>query len=271
MARTGFEYLEDDSKGGLVNRQPKTVSICALAMLLLLAGCQNGATFEKMPDSTYLTLNGDSNVPLPGVDDPATQVVATLCEQAEANGTLQEQTQVLNFADPGKTCAWNTDGNLGKRDQWHQARTEQKLTVPLPAGSTLCHIKFDFQTQQFRFDDHFWFTFNDVVLAASINYSDRLGVTNGLSLFDWKKLVGTKWDNSREGVWCLAGAACSWPKTDTDGKISMNFREGTYYAVSARDRARTQHTFSFITVGDNDDTDCQHKPVTALATLQFVK
>jgi hypothetical protein len=132
-------------------------------------------------------------------------------------------------------------------------------------------VKFDFPKQAFRFDDHFWFTFNDAILATSIDYRDRFGVTNGLSLFDWNKIVGTNWDSSREGVWCLAGAACNWPETDTEGTISMNFREGTYYAVTARDRSRTRHEFQFVTVGDNDSTDCQHRPVNMTATLQYVK
>jgi hypothetical protein len=247
------------------------IATLTFSSLLILAGCQNGASFEQAPGSNYLSLDADPTVPLPGTGDSATQQVATLCEQAEAKGTLLNQTEILTFADPGKACAWGVDGNLSPRDQWHQARTEQKLNVQLPAGATLCHMKFDFKSQPFRFDDHFWFTFDDVILASSIDYSDRFGVTNGLSLFDWSKIVGTRWDTSREGVWCMAGAACSWPKTDTDGKINMDFRDGSYYAVSARDRARTQHSFSFVTVGDNDSTDCQHLPVTTTVTLQYVK
>lgn len=232
-----------------------------------LTGCANKMSFSQ-DESTSAAAQTDD---LPGVDDPATQAVAATCADAESRGLMQSYSQSLRFEDPGQVCNWENDGNLGRRDQWHQGRIEQKLAVNLPAGSTLCHVKLDFPQQRFRFDDHFWFTFNDVILAASLDYRDRFGVTNGLSLFSWSKIVGTFWDASREGVWCLAGASCAWPKTDTEGSISMNFRNGTYYAVTARDRARTQHEFSFVTVGDNDSTDCQHRPVSLNVTLQYVR
>ncbi|CAN5689942.1 hypothetical protein BH10BDE1_BH10BDE1_01180 [soil metagenome] len=242
--------------------------------VIALSACSNNMGFSQ--DAKIAGALGADGLPadtgeLPGANDPGTQEVANECAAAEASGRLLEQTASLNFPDPGHACLWNQDGNLGKRDQWHQGRIEQPLNVTLPAGSTLCHVKFEFTKQKFRFDDHFWFTFNDVIMATSIDYRDRFGVTNGLSLFNWPKLVGTEWFPSREKVWCLAGAACSWPKTDTDGTIQMNFREGTYYAVTARDRARNVHTFSFITVGDNDSSDCQHKPVDMTATLQYVR
>ena len=235
--------------------------------LVVVSGCSNKASFTQ--DKTQTGSLGTTD--LPGMNDPNTQAVAATCEEAARKGTMKSQSQPLHFPDPGQTCDWDKDGNLGKRDLWHQARIEQRLTVTLPTGSTLCHVAFDFPSQQFRFDDHFWFLFNDVIMASSLRYDDRFGVTNGLSLYNWSKLVGTNWDTSREGIWCLAGASCSWPKTDTDGRISMNFRTGTYYAVTARDRSRNVHEFSFVTVGDNDATDCQHKPVDVNATLQYVQ
>lgn len=236
-------------------------------------GCGNKMSFQQQDSkgANAALDNNEGDEPLPGEDDPATHEVASTCETAATAGRLLEMSTPLAFPDPGRVCAWETDGNLAKRDQYHQGRIQQKIAIDLPAGSTLCHVKFEFQKQAFRFDDHFWLTFNDVILASSINYSDRFGVTNGLSLFDWGKIVGTHWDASREGVHCLAGAACSWPKTDTEGTITMDFRTGTYYAVTARDRTRTRHEFQMVTVGDNDSTDCQHRPVNMNATLVYVK
>ncbi len=254
--------------------------LVAVAVMGTSLGCSNKMSFEqdsaKALGDTGNGANGgfDNDLTdddLPGRNDPGTQIIASTCEAAQAAGTLRELSTPLAFPDPGRACAWNTDGNLGRRDQYHQGRIQQSIAIDLPAGSTLCHVRFDFQRQAFRFDDHFWLTFNGVILAASINYNDRFGKTNGLTIFDWGKIVGTNWDDNREGVHCLAGAACDWPRTDTEGTISMNFRTGTYYAVTARDRARTRHEFSFITVGDNDGTDCQHRPVNLNATLQYVQ
>jgi hypothetical protein len=261
----------------MISKKQLVLAIYAASTLSLsgvLAGCSNAASFTQDPKSAASL--GAAGLPpdtgeLPGLNDPPTIEVANECEAAEASGRLLTQNAALNFADPGQACAWNQNGNLGKRDQWHQARTEQPISVTLPAGSTLCHVKFSFTKQKFRFDDHFWFTFNDVIMATSIDYRDRFGVTNGLSLFAWPKLVGTEWDKSREKVWCLGGATCAWPKTDTEGTIQMDFRTGTYYAVTARDRARNVHTFSFVTVGDNDSTDCQHRPVGMTATMSYVR
>jgi predicted small secreted protein len=257
----------------MISKNHLIVATLALSALSL-TGCSNNTSFSQ--DSKSAAVLGAGGLPpdtgdLPGVNDPTTQEVANECEAAEASGRLLSQTATLKFADPGHACLWNQDGNLGKRDQWHQGRIEQSLNVALPAGSTLCHVKFDFTKQKFRFDDHFWFTFNDVIMATSIDYRDRFGVTNGMSLFSWPKLVGTEWDSSREKVWCLGGASCAWPKTDTEGTIRMDFRTGTYYAVTARDRSRNIHTFSFVTVGDNDSTDCQHRPVETTATLMYVR
>lgn len=244
----------------------RTIAVLALSMCLL--GCANQMGFSQAPSSEGVSPFSDE---LPGLNDPATQVVASVCETAESRGELQTSSESIFFDDTRQTCDWNRGGNLDRRDMWHQARTEQVVSVALPTGSTLCHVEFEFSQQRFRFDDHFWLTFNDVILAASIDYRDRFGVTNGYSLFDWSKLVGTRWDTSREGVWCLAGANCSWPRTDTEGTIRMDFRQGTYYAVTARDRSRTRHDFKLITVGDNDSTDCQHRPVSANVTLKYVK
>lgn len=257
-----------------MNSKTQLFLAASIAASLTSTGCSNKMSFSQ--DSKSATAVGEGGLPpdtseLPGADDPTTQEVANECAAAEAGGRLLTQTATLDFPDPGHACLWNEDGNLGKRDQWHQGRIEQPLSVTLPQGSTLCHVKFDFIKQKFRFDDHFWFTFNDVIMAASIDYRDRFGVTNGLSLFSWPKLVGTEWDASREKVWCLGGATCAWPKTDTEGTIQMDFRTGTYYAVTARDRSRNVHTFSFITVGDNDSTDCQHRPVGMTATLTYVR
>ena len=243
-----------------------------LAVLTTSVGCSNKMSFSQDAKSTSggQTATGTTDGGA-GAGDTATQAVAATCENAQASGRMLEVAKPVTFANPARTCDWGKDGNLMPLDQFHQGRIQQIVAVDLPAGSTLCHVKFEFPKQQFRFDDHFWLTFNDVILAASIDYRDRFGVTNGLSLFDWKKIAGTRWDTSREGVWCLGGAACSWPSTDTEGTISMDFKTGTYYAVSARDRARTRHEFAFTTVGDNDATDCQHRPVTFSATLQYVK
>jgi len=238
-----------------------------LLIVLALSGCGNNPSFTQ--DTRQVGSLGTGEIP--GQADPATQVVAAQCEAAAAANQLQSVNQTLVFQDPGRSCDWGRNGNLGKRDQWHQGRIEQDQSVALPTGSTLCHVAFDFPQQKFRFDDHFWFAINDVIMASSLNYDDRFGVTNGFSLFDWSKLVGTHWDKQREGVWCLGGAQCDWPDTEEDGPINMNFRVGTYYAVTARDRTRTSHVFKFVTVGDNDASDCQHRPVSMNVTLRYIR
>ncbi|MEQ1875237.1 MAG: hypothetical protein ABL958_01235 [Bdellovibrionia bacterium] len=190
------------------------------------------------------------------------------------NTTHQTQNFSFTFPNPNVTCPWNTNGNLAIRNGYFQGRIEQAKAFTLPAGSTLCDLDFNFTVQQFRFDDMFILTLNRKVLASSYNYSPKFQKFGPLDHYDWASIVGMEWVTSQEGIFCqglgTSGTTCQWPQTDTPGAISMEFPAATIRTIMAVDPASSNHTFEIISIGDNDDLDCEHSDITFTVNASYV-
>ena len=113
-------------------------------------------------------------------------------------------------------------------------------------------------------------TVNDSVVASSYDFSHVLTQQYGLLRYDWSKIAGIEWLDEREGVFCGEAGACSWPATDTQGEIKLNYSSDFIKRLMAIDVTRTRHVLKFISIGDNDDQDCEHSNVNFDLTVDYV-
>ena len=216
-----------------------------------------------MQDISGDPLNGS----LGAVDEPHdTGFVRDSC----ANQTHQKLTKSISFPKPAQTCEWEKNGNLQTRDQYFQARIEETQQLILPADAIICDIKMNFAEQQFLYDDHFLMTFNNAVVASSFDFSAQLNSEYGLLRYDWSRIAGMFWDKTKEGTFCAPGSVCDWPVTDTAGVITMQYPTAVIQRLMAEDINRTKHILKFISIGDNDDKDCEHSNVDFSLDVDYV-
>lgn len=209
----------------------------------------------------------EARPPLPKQSDPVnTPIVVTACNTPNR----QKISQNFLFPKPNNTCEWEVNGNLKTRDQFFQARIEQEQTLTLPPGSIICDIKFNFGNQKFLYDDHFLMTFDNAIIASSYYFVAVLDRQFNLFRYNWSKIAGMVWDKKMEGDFCAPDGVCSWPKTDTEGQINMNFASSVFQKIMAEDLNRNVHSMKFISIGDNDDKDCEHSDVNFSLDVEFV-
>lgn len=214
-------------------------------------------------------------VPPPVVPPPPVVDIQTTCENSNHLSSVKN----VRFPNPNVTCAWNQNGNLGPRDLYFQGRIEQSVTLDLPAGAKICNMAFSFPRQSFRYDDHFLFTFNDLVLASSYDFRSYLESSEGLLKYDWSRIVGIPWLTNKEGTFCasardgqgvLRSGTCSWPSTDVAGNIQMSFPQDVFYATMNYNLTRAHHEFKFVSIGDNDTLDCEHSDIRFDLAIEYV-
>ena len=213
--------------------------------------------------------------PLPSATprDPAKEVVV-IADKCKAIPN-KEVTLDVEIEDPGKTCSFGQGDNLPRLQGFFTARTEQMKTLALPAGSKICDLKLDFPAQPFRYDDHWLFLLDGVVLAASHDFFPWLPETLGLRTYDWKKIMAKEWVFAKDGIYCEGMkdglSQCKWPESEKNGDIAMSFAPVIVQKAMAVAPDLKTHSFGFVTVGDNDDTDCQHLPIKFKALVKYVE
>ncbi|MEK6627571.1 MAG: hypothetical protein AABY53_03005 [Bdellovibrionota bacterium] len=202
----------------------------------------------------------------------STPPVNTPIVQQACSNVTGHRVQDFNyfFPKPQETCNWGNNGNLAIRNGFFQARIEQEQALALENGAIICDIKFSFQKQQFLYDDHFILSFNDALIASSYDFQERLTPSFGLLRYDWSKMAGMTWDNRREGVLCPAGGQCSWPDTDIPGNISINYPSILFQRLMAENLNRNSHSIKFISIGDNDNFDCEHSDINFSMKVDYV-
>jgi hypothetical protein len=199
-------------------------------------------------------------------EPPDTDAVRTACE----NSPHKQLKQSYLFEKPSYTCKWEQDGNLAKNDQYFQARIEEDKTLQLEPGAIICDVKLDFAEQSFLYDDHFLFAFDNSVIASSYDFSGKLKRQYSMLQYDWSRIAGMYWDENKEGVFCAEDGRCAWPDTDTQGSIDMNYSSDFVKHLMAVDINRTKHILKFVSIGDNDDHDCEHSDVNFDLTVDYV-
>jgi hypothetical protein len=181
-------------------------------------------------------------------------------------------TQHVVFADPGVQCDWSKNGNLGQIDRKVQARTEQSVVLALPANAVLCSLELTAADQPMHYDDQIVLALNDVILWTSHEFAPHLPRRDGFLVYDWPAIRGTSFDPQAYLPYC-AGAAdhrgqCSMPASEHSGTIKQSFDDDLVMELAhvagmrlAKDGAvkGKAAALNFVTIGDNDPTDCRHK------------
>ena len=221
---------------------------------------------------TFLLFQNCNKVKLTDINSEELNSPAnTLFVQNSCSGSARQITsKTLFFPKPPITCEWEINGNLAPRDQYFQGRIEEELKLSLPEGSILCDIKFNFVEQKFLYDDHFIITFNDAIIASSYNFDNVLSKKNELLRYDWTKIAGMFWDHKKEGVICAPNSSCAWPKTVTLGVITLAYPSFVFQKIMAEDINRIEHSLKFISIGDNDNQDCEHSDINFNLDIEYV-
>jgi len=204
--------------------------------------------------------------------------IAELCEQGEP----QLLARTLSFPATERGCAWGEGGNLGPEQGLVTAREEQLAALALPTGAVICDMAFDFagvnggEGTPMEYDDNFFFTFNDVVLAASYKpLVDVLPVEDELyRVYGWSTLAGAPFEFEDTTAYCLGEdeglASCEVPPPETAGLLQLAFDPEVANQLAYRAIAEGRAEFAFITLGDNDDTDCFHEEFAFEVEVPFV-
>lgn len=256
------------------------------AVLILGAmGLGLNSLFTNCADAKFDSLETSQSVVNSGTPNDNVEIVKKACDRTN---TI-ERTQKIEFknprnaSNPKKSCGWGQNGNAGTEDLRQSmtgdpansphvlaedkftARAEQRVALDLPANAVICDLSFAFTKQKMIYDDHMLFMYDDVVLAATKPVEHLLQKSEGMSLYDWTRLVNKPWKFG-DGVaytYCFGEesgkASCSWPLSMQEGTIELEYDPSVLMKVAARNLTRSQHAFTLATTGDNNpDSDCQH-------------
>jgi hypothetical protein len=209
------------------------------------------------------------------------ETVEDLREACESEDPEDVELEVF-FPNPNAQCPFGEDDNLPRENGTMTARIEQVVSVVLPEGGVACDLAFDFQgidpssQQTMEYDDHFLLMFNDVVLAS--NNAEVVDVLepdeDGLRLYDWSRMVGGIFEFFETPNYCLGEeeglSDCTIPEPEQPGPISLSFEGELVDLLSFRALQVEAFEFSFVTTGDNDNSDCSHEDFGFLVTAPVV-
>jgi hypothetical protein len=203
-------------------------------------------------------------------------------EEACAESTPLSTTLSVTFDETYDGCAWGKNGNLQANDAHVSGRVEQTESLDLGTSVVLCDATFDFNPnggvgQGMQYDDNFFFTFDDVVLAASYSpLVDEFARDGDLPIYSWDAIAGVEFGfDESTPTYCLgedAGhATCTIPPPETNGKMSLSFDETIQDALAERALSQGRLDYGFITIGDNDNSDCSHAEFSFNVDVSYVE
>lgn len=229
----------------------------------------------------------------PSVDDAIAN-----CAQAAASNKLQSKSTTISFADTkiesgrSNVCVFavapqteTSDGNLTMLDSYLRSRYEQSQKLDLPANAVICDVQMSTNKQSFKYDDVFYLTFNDRVIASDLQRSMSSLKYNVLNVAGKQMpLYKYQWVDGVRGVsfagvndtandYCLGSdqglASCSWPLSQKAGTIKFDFDQDLLIAIGVTASSDNQR-FGFIMTGDNDpSSDCYHEALSFDTTVKY--
>ena len=279
----------------VVMKNFKRNSLLVIGFLILTLAYSNcgQVSFEKTEQASQASSSNDSqgadiepdangNLPIPDsgvVTNPGDSQQNIIADCNKNTQTLFKEFVIENPINPNtSSCPFGQADNLGRRNEYFQARIEQSKKFELPKDAVLCNVQFAFPEQAFNYDDHFVFSLNNNVLASSYKFSSLVS-QNNLLKYDWANIRGKKWDSSVDGIYCADGdsskaSLCSFPKTEQQGSIKLEFAPQVFqkifmnHASSGLDT--NMHEFKWVTIGDNDDFDCEHTSIRFSVLVTYV-
>jgi hypothetical protein len=219
-----------------------------------------------------------SKVDLGDPIEDASDIARVCSEQTPTDVTL-----TVDFPEYADGCTWGEDGNLEMEDAHVTARVEEVQSLDLPADAVICDVQYDFaidpeHASVMRYDDNFFFTFDDVVLAASYGpMVDDFTTDDDLPIYAWDAVAGTEFSfDAGIPTYCLGEAdglaTCTIPPPETPGEMALDFDSSITAKLSYRAIDQDRVDFTFITIGDNDAaTDCSHNDFQFDTTLSYVE
>lgn len=219
------------------------------------------------------TSEGDGKIPATVSDEVGEDGIKLACH----TDSVVAVTESLVFPEipQGTTCKFGVGDNLSALNGQIRAYLKQSQTVTLPEGAALCGLSLEHQSAPMRYDDEMFFSVNERLLLATKDYTEYFGTKDGFHQFSWEQLRDKYYANfDMRSVYCAGGAeglaTCSVPETDTQGQIDLSFSD-KMDAVLAKSLQKDQSlTFDWITIGDNDDSDCRHTEIKLNLKLRYV-
>lgn len=268
-----------------------------LVLMVFFTNCgQPGSLGLENPDTNLMALAD----PTPKADDPddddnTVEQVLKSCDLAAKAGQLVVTDQELLFEDTkvetgrNEVCVFAPTGqtlndNLDIKNGFLRARYQQNRKLTLPANAVICDAELTSNVQNFRYDDIFFFTFNNFLLAS--NHKSEIVkhwtpvrtklVSSDKSLdiytYDWLTIRNTPFNNVAND-YCLGVnedlARCSWPVTEEQGQIALKFTPEILVRLS-NPNAVTDQSFSLTITGDNDVAlDCYHNSISLNVKVKY--
>ncbi|RYZ77229.1 MAG: hypothetical protein EOP05_02510 [Proteobacteria bacterium] len=213
------------------------------------------------------------------LEAPTFEEAVINCANAKTNGKLVEADTNLLFEDPSvesgrqEVCRFGAEDNLPMENDSLTARYEQTAIIPLPVHAVLCGAEVSSQTPTFSYDDMFYLTLNNYVLASSLKKSlgslkaESMSTPAGTELaykYDWLSLRSSNFTgvNETSDNYCFGSAInsgdCQWPNSQKNGALTLKFDPALVIGLGLK--SESVQTIKFVVTGDNDPAnDCRHE------------
>lgn len=250
-----------------LNRAPRARPAVLLCALAWCAACADGAGDSGGAPGTK---------PIP-LDNPTDVGDACATERLER---LRIEVELEGIEGP---CPFGEGDNAPPTEGLISARIEQRFDLALPPNAVICDLAFSYggesaeQGLSMRYDDQFFFTFGGALLASSdVALVELLPKQGVLPVYDWPSVLGAElnfFDDAKP--WCLGAAeglaSCEIPVAEEEGLLRLDFSQSVINELSYRAIVEDRLDFGFVTMGDNDDTDCSHDPVRFTIEVPFFR
>jgi hypothetical protein len=217
-------------------------------------------------------------IDLGSLDDP--KEILDLCEQR----TPEVLTLDVEFPASNENCPWGLADNLEPQNGMFTARSEQRVQLDVPEDAILCDLVLDFgganpgDVRHIVYDDHFFFDFDDIVMASSISAAvQKLPAPGTLPTWDWASIVGMDYHAvDQEQTFCLGADAgdadCVIPGTEVEGELSLSWSADLVAQLSLSAIEQKRYEFAFVTTGDDDPaTDCRHEDFSFSVEVPYLR
>lgn len=157
-------------------------------------------------------------------------------------------------------------------------------------------MDFDFPTQMMEYDDEIFLLLNNYVVMSSQNYSEATNeYPNGLKVNDmgfteykWhgeNALYNLLYGHNVTQRYCLGldplspeyDEKCVIPRTQTTGEIKLDIPKADIVKLGVLSKnftnpdALTELDFGFVTIGDNDNGDCEHGAYSFNVSVKYIQ
>jgi|GEM_PF-1967978 len=282
------------------------VFVIAAAATIAFNNCSHVDFAQSTDKASSVDAAGGSNtgtdggtLPTHDSSQPTADDAIANCQQAAAQNKILSLKTTVTFADTkietgrSNVCVFadksqgeTSDGNLTMLNDYLRARYEQSQRLDVPPNAVICNVQMSTNKQSFKYDDVFYLTYNDRIIAtdlnrslSNLNYSlvTVAGKQIPLYRYQWGnggvRGVSFAGVNDKADDYCLGQSeglsSCSWPLSQQTGEIKFDFDQDLLISVGVTAPAANQR-FGFIMTGDNDPTtDCYHEALTFDTTVQY--